>query len=505
METELKFQVPPRQRSALQRAMATPRVQRTRLQAVYADTPDGRLAAAGLALRLRQEGRVWVQTLKGRGDGLIQRMEHEVPVRPASPGRRAGPPALDPARHDGTPAGVALQQALQGAAPLQPVYRTDIQRLHRRVRHGGALIELAYDRGRILAGGQALAVDEIEFELISGPPAALADLAARWAQRFDLWWDVRTKSERGHRLALGLAQVPAVQATPMQMPQQLGRDAAWGAMLWAALAHALPNAAELAAGSATPEHLHQLRVALRRLRTVLGALAHWSPDEAAARALQADWRAPFGALGRSRDADVRAELLARLMADVQGPPLPEEPADPGPEPGAVVRDPAFTVLLLRCAQMGLAAAAPAPAGTAAGDPASEQALPRQAAQQVQLMLRRARADAKAFVQAPAERQHRMRKRFKRLRHALEFLMPLLPASTAKRCQRLQRALLPLLRALGLLNDLHLARLHWQEQPGPAAGFAAGLCAGSRAAALRRAGRRLKRLRAVLQADKGRRR
>ena len=53
-------------------------------------TADERLAGAGLALRLRKEGRRWVQTLKGRGDGVMNRLEHEVEL-PAS----RGAPELD--------------------------------------------------------------------------------------------------------------------------------------------------------------------------------------------------------------------------------------------------------------------------------------------------------------------------------------------------------------------------------------------------------------------------
>ncbi|MFN9103948.1 MAG: CYTH domain-containing protein, partial [Betaproteobacteria bacterium] len=79
-EIELKFQVPPGQATAVARAVGTASARRVRLQAAYADTADRRLAAAGLALRLRREGRRWVQTLKGRGDGLMARPEHEVPV-----------------------------------------------------------------------------------------------------------------------------------------------------------------------------------------------------------------------------------------------------------------------------------------------------------------------------------------------------------------------------------------------------------------------------------------
>ncbi|HSM20635.1 MAG TPA: CYTH domain-containing protein, partial [Rubrivivax sp.] len=230
METELKFQVPPARSAELRRAVATKTARTVRLQALYADTADQRLAAAGLALRLRKEGRVWVQTLKGRGDGLMQRLEHEVRLPP-----QRGEPVLDPLRHAGTPVGTLLLQTLEDAqatgAELRTLYRTDIRRLHRRVRHGGALIEIACDHGRIVADGRRVAVDEIEFELVSGPPAALPALAARWAARFGLWWDVRTKSERGYRLALGLDQVPATKASPAVLPAGAGLREAWCTVL----------------------------------------------------------------------------------------------------------------------------------------------------------------------------------------------------------------------------------------------------------------------------------
>ncbi|MDE2276601.1 MAG: CYTH domain-containing protein, partial [Burkholderiales bacterium] len=303
LEVELKFQVPAARREALRRAVATATARTTRLQAAYADTADRRLAAAGLALRLRKEGRVWVQTLKGRGDDVMARPEHSLRLPP-----QAGEPVLDPQRHAGTPAGAALLSALGDGAALQPLYRTDIRRLHRRVRSGGALIEIAYDRGHILAGEQRLAVDEIEFELVSGPPQALALLAARWAARFGLWWDSRTKSERGLRLALGLSQTAATRATRPAWPAGADAHAVRAAALRSALAQALANASELAAGAGTPEHLHQLRVALRRLRSVLRELGAWGGDAEAALALEQAWRDPFGALGVARDADVMALL-----------------------------------------------------------------------------------------------------------------------------------------------------------------------------------------------------
>ncbi len=468
IETELKFQIPAASRDAVFKAVATRTAVTTRLQAVYADTPARDLAAAGMALRLRKEGRVWVQTLKGRGDGLMQRLEHEVRL-PA----QAGVPLLDAARHAGTPAGdrlLALLKTLGDGAALQPIYRTDIRRLHRRVRHGGALIELAYDRGHLIAGGQRGVIDEIEFELITGPSAALLDLARRWSQRFGLWWDVRTKSERGYRLAQGLDQVPAVKALPSALPASVGPEAALAHMLGTSLSQALPNAAEIASGSATPEHLHQLRVALRRQRTALRVFADWSADPSAALALEADWREPFGLLGAARDTDVIAQTLLPALAAAGAPPLPPAAPAPGVSPDEIVRSISFNALLLRT----LAMCAAPQAGAADALPNAQAA--------VQPLWRRVRRAAPAFASASVDDQHLLRKRLKRLRYALEAVQPLCKRKSG---EQFLRALRRALDALGRLNDLQVADALYRQRAlaEPQAWFAVGYLAARRQAAL----------------------
>ncbi|MDP1648862.1 MAG: CHAD domain-containing protein [Rubrivivax sp.] len=443
METELKFQVPPAHSSALRRTVATASARSVRLQAMYADTDDQRLAAAGLALRLRKEGRLWVQTLKGRGDGLMRRLEHEVRLPP-----QRGEPVLDPQRHAGTAAGEALALALADGAELHTLYRTDIRRLHRRVRHGGALIEIAYDHGRIVAGSHAVAVNEIEFELVSGPAAALPALAARWVARFGLWWDVRTKSERGFRLALGRDHVPAVKAGAAELPADAGPGEAWATVLHSALVQALPNAAEIAAGTDAPEHLHQLRVALRRLRSALRWFAAWSGDAAAAQALELEWREPFGRLGAARDSDVLTHSLQPALAAAGAPPFTWPAAAPGAGPGEIVRSAEFTALLLRTLALSMR---PVAAASDGGRPALEAA----AADVLHRAWRRVRRDASGFAAASVEEQHRTRKRLKRFRYGLEFLLPLLARKPA---QRLHVAVCRALDALGELNDLHTAEV-----------------------------------------------
>jgi prepilin-type processing-associated H-X9-DG protein len=120
-EIELKFQVPRDQRAAIDKAVSGAHAaNRMRLQAAYFDTPSGALAGAGLALRLRKEGRRWVQTLKG---GLpdatgMTRAEHNVDVRASG----ASVPPIDPARHPFTECDgpATLVMCHSGPAPGEP-------------------------------------------------------------------------------------------------------------------------------------------------------------------------------------------------------------------------------------------------------------------------------------------------------------------------------------------------------------------------------------------------
>jgi triphosphatase len=472
VETELKFQIPAGRSAALARAVATPLAQRQRLQAAYFDTADRRLAAAGLALRLRREGRRWVQTLKGRGDGLMARAEHEVPVAGGS-----ALPRLEPSRHAGTPVGDSLIALLADGAALHVVYRTDVMRTRRSVASGGARIEIAHDRGHIEAGsGARVAVDEIEFELLSGPPVALLELAHRWADRHGLWWDVRTKSERGFRLAEGLHTVPAVHAQAVQVDGNASAPAALAALIGNTMQQVLPNAAELAGGSGEPAHLHQLRVGLRRLRTVLREAAPWAGSEAeAVQALEREWAAPFGALGTARDADVLAQgawaELASALAAAALPPLPAPAlgaAGAAADAGATVRGTAMQQLLLRTQALVLLMAAAPPAGEG-GPPA-----PADTTALLQPLFKKVRRDARAMATLDLDGLHRVRKRAKRLRYLLEALAPSLKR---KALARLLKGLKRALARFGELNDLHTAEL---ALPAPEAG---GAHEGSRCYAL----------------------
>ena len=481
-EIELKFRIPAARLAALRRAVVTRSAVVEPLAAVYFDTPGQHLAQARVALRLRREAGGWVQTLKAEGATAMQRLEHNVAV-PGLPGLPGDRPALDLARHQGSPAGAVLAQVLAKAragtppgnspATLSERYATDVQRTRRVLRHGAALIELALDEGQIRAGSAACAVCEIEFELLRGPPQALLDVAARWVGRFGLVLDVRSKSERGDRLAQGQHASPPSHARPLKLARQASPAQALAAMLANALGQALANASQIADDGGQPDHLHQLRVGLRRLRSVLhvfGPLAPTAPAAPTAPLAGADLAprlaALFGQLGAARDQDAMAEWLWPALQAAGAPALKlpaRQSASPAADVAPLLRAPATQQLWL--ALLGACQPVPAlpdglplasmPATPATAATPSLQALLREP---LRRRYRQVQHDAARFDALDDAARHRLRRRIKRLRYATELSAALWPAKHVKRLLRnLAQAQVP----LGEFNDTVVAQAHCQ--------------------------------------------
>ena len=469
-EIELRFQVPATARRAVEAGVATPTAQRTRLQAIYFDTPDRRLAKAGLALRLRKEGRQWVQTLKAGDPHAMQRFEHNV-ARPRL-GADVHAESLQPdlALHEGTDGGALLARALRSeegepATALSASFRTDIRRCHRAVRSPKGSVELAFDVGFIIAGPRRLPVCELEIELLRGSPTAVTTMASRWVARHGLWLEVRSKAERGERLA----QDPANQPVPLHKAKapQLTRgddlDSAFRAVVANVLTHALPNASEIGSGVYAEEHVHQLRVALRRLRTALRFFAGWTD------LIQPAWSdtlaETFAQLGATRDRDALAAAVVPDLRDAGAPWVELPPAVTAADPIAVVRANALTGTWLELLALGQHD----PIQRARGEPAVFQA---KAGERLDVWLHQVRSDARRFGRLDDPARHRLRRRVKRLRYAAEFLAPL---HEPKSVAQFMKGLAPVQDSLGHLNDVNVALTLYRSmvEQTPAAWFAVG--------------------------------
>ena len=313
VETELKLRIAPEQLARLKRHPLLREHQVTRpvarrLHNIYYDTPKLELHKSAMALRLRRAGRQWLQTLKGGGSvkaGMHQRDEWEVPVSRA---------ALD----FSSPQTAEWEEhlPLRLRKKLQPVFVTDFSRTSRMLDWQGAQIELCMDHGEVRTEQRSTPICELELELKSGEPAQLFELALALLEIVPLELEPVSKAEHGYRLLMGHADKPVKGGAPA-----LARTAtlaeALQTLIWSCLLHLQGNLRG-AMTSDDAEYLHQMRVALRRLRVVLRMVEKFRAD-ASLSALSKDIAALCVALGRAREWDVFiAETLQPMCARMAG-------------------------------------------------------------------------------------------------------------------------------------------------------------------------------------------
>jgi inorganic triphosphatase YgiF len=305
-EIELKFALPIAKVGDI--TAAFPELAEARpklLLATYYDTPKWVLRRAAIALRVRCQGDVFIQTLKDSGDGGIRRGEWEARV----PG-----PDLDLAVLRGTPAARFLAKA----SHLAPVFTVEARRRCVEVAEGESRIELSLDEGRIKARGETAAFAELELELKSGPQWGLFTLARRVASAGDLTLSFTSKAERG----FALARPPRSFASKFTSPALLAEMTAGEAFQRVAIAclrQIIANAERLRV-RASPEVIHQLRVGLRRFRSLLTSFSAVVTD-ARLPAIKAELKWLTGELDTARNLDVllqgdyRAAVATKEDAD----------------------------------------------------------------------------------------------------------------------------------------------------------------------------------------------
>jgi inorganic triphosphatase YgiF len=278
---------------------AAPSANGRKLASVYFDTPQGDLRKNCMALRVRRSGRSTpVMTLKWPADpaeGVFVRGEIEVSVAKLQP---------DISLFGGE-IGERLR-ALVGDSPLAPVYETRVWRVTRIIGHGAARIEVAFDEGAVLVGERSAPLCEVELELKAGPARDLYDFAAQLAGSLPLVLDIVSKAERASYFAAGAAPVP-IKARPTALQPEVVLDEAIARIIAESCAHFVANWAPLRSGD-NPEAIHQMRVALRRLRAALAMFRRAVP------APEFDFfrqeaKELATALGPARDCDALRELV----------------------------------------------------------------------------------------------------------------------------------------------------------------------------------------------------
>ncbi|NTV94079.1 MAG: CHAD domain-containing protein [Thiobacillus sp.] len=261
VEIELKLAVAPGDVARLRRhpLLKALKAGRSRLYGVYFDTPEFDLYQRRSAFRLRREGYHWVQTVKldrGSVGGLSMRPEYEVRVAGNQPDFAILP----------MEARAALTREVEDR--LAPAFVTDFQRTVWDVERPRGTVEIALDSGHIRAGEADLPVAELELELVSGDSAVLFEIARELLDAAPLVSEYRSKALRGYGL-LGVWREKPGKAVDAEVNKRLPAAEAWRRALLSGLDQLGRNLPGLLAGD-DPEYLHQARVAVRRLRTMLG-------------------------------------------------------------------------------------------------------------------------------------------------------------------------------------------------------------------------------------------
>ena len=316
-EIELKLAIHPAdvaafRRLALLRGKGIDPPTRRQVFCVYFDTPGRALKKHAMALRLCKIGGRWRQTLKTAGNatgGLHERGEWEFPSSACQ---------LDLALFRETPL-ATLAGSKELHLRLKPIFTTEFQRTAWRVDISpGRRVEVALDQGVIRCGDRESPISEVEIELLKGGVAAVFDWALALAGQIALKPAILSKAERGYRLfrpePLAPRRAGNIELKRNWIPQQAMR-----AIVAACLDHFEGNV-DGALERDDPEYIHQLRVALRRLRS---AMRIFTPVQDAPIFAEMKWLAI--ALGDARNWDVLiTETLPALLDAYADPRLATE-------------------------------------------------------------------------------------------------------------------------------------------------------------------------------------
>jgi inorganic triphosphatase YgiF len=459
VEIEIKLSGEP---DALRRAFAaasiqdraTGRARTKRLENTYYDTEDQRLRARGLAFRVRKDGRHYYQTLKSNDAGGLAayRGEWQNPLRSSEPDLALMPEG-----------GRAALDGVVDTGELTALFATRVERTVRRIATaagagGPSVIEAALDLGSIEANGSSLPVAELELELLEGSPEALYALALELERLAPLRLETRSKSARGYALAARAppawhkAEAPALEgdATVDQAIQAILRNCL---QQWCA------NEAAVLDGS-DPEGVHQMRVALRRLRSAFSVFGRLFDPGQRAR-LSGEAKTIVNSLGPARDWDV---FLSELLAPVRA----ARPDDPGlarlaeaaqaerskgyAQALAAIGAPSYTRYVLELGHWIEARGWRAQA-TERGAEWLDRPIGEFAAHLLGKRQRKTLKLGRQFDRISAEERHRVRIALKKLRYAIEFFQTLYPKKDAR---PYLDTLKDLQDSLGHLNDVAVA-------------------------------------------------
>jgi len=225
-----------------------------RIAETFYDTADARLWRHGFSLRLRRKGRSRELALRSQGHSAIHLQEWTAAID-----GQAVDLALLPPETPRTDIGVVLPEE------LRPRFSSEVKKTRKRIRLDGAEMEVSLCVGRLKSGKRESPVNELEFVLIDGDVAVMLAQIKTLLRRRRMTLEARSRAARGTELAEDTPPAWVKAAKPALEPTDSLGDAM--AKIIAVTAKQITGNIAASADGRDPEGVHQLRVALRRLRS----------------------------------------------------------------------------------------------------------------------------------------------------------------------------------------------------------------------------------------------
>ena len=474
-EFEIKLLFPKNRLEAIEKFIVSKGgIRRQHLQAAYIDTSDFLLTQAGIAFRLRKEGRQWVQTLKVSTPNPLERLEHNVTLSAAG----NAIPSWSFELHQNHDSGKYLYKRFPKlrVEDLKICYQTDIWRRKAVVNTRQGSIEYALDIGSIYSnlstGVIASSVQELEIELKQGDFRNVLHHAQNIIKVHKAYIDTRSRSERGFLLASGLKASPALRAKSISLKNAENIHEIIELLIHSCLAQVLANQSVLSAEYENySEYLHQLRVGLRRLKVLFKYLARhdiFISDEGAD-----TFKKAFDRLGQYRDNDYVTGVLNPILSSLGGPEIKLSSIKDLPSPSHITRDKEFQLLLLELMSVGLSPVKPiAEPGDSKRTKEELIAFRKMATKLIDGGFHFVSDRVSIFSTLRDEEIHSLRKKMKFMRYSLEFFKDY---CNKNKYSNFFKAISVALECFGLFNDICVAitRIEGLTQDDPNLLFALG--------------------------------
>lgn len=437
-EIELRFQIPPDKREAILKALQRKSVQHTHTQNLYFDNEQFELFQRSILLKQHLENEQWLQILKSTSNHYTEHFEikellssndHKIQVEHYQKNKHIPK---------------EIRKLISSLAnPLSLQFSTNFERSSTLFNFQNSQIIVELDRGLMQVNQDQFEIYELRFQLKQGTIQDLISFILPRVKRYSLWLDIRSHVQQGFQYAQDEQEIPVQQQIPLHLNKNDSTEQALKKVIHHCLQHLLPNSTAIASQQFNSEHVHQARVAIRRLRSALKTFSGWSQH------IDLTWQDElanlFRELGTSRDLSMFYEELLPQLEALDAPKFKLEslPQYENHKLSDLFKSLSFASLVLSLIQF------------------VHQDIHEQSSKSIEKTIHKKleqlhesiQLDAENYLSLDVEARHRTRKRLKRLRYSVEFISSLYDQSSVK---TYLKALKPAQESLGKYNDLIVA-------------------------------------------------